>query len=237
MTPRNSLTKARNISKNFFFVKHNIVTEKSLQIKYLRYRILRPVLKTYYWIFKQLNPGTPWTSPASIRIFEQLLTKDMVGFEYGSGKSTVYFSHKLKELVSVEHDPNWFKRVEGLLSDRKVSNVQYKLFPAAKPADSELDDFISRHHLPDSFKPRNNYVAYFSYINEYPDNFFDFILIDGRARTECGLNALSKLKQHGMLVLDNSERGRYALLRERLKDWPEIHTTTGLTDTTLWFKP
>ena len=237
MTQSNFLIKAENISKNFFFIKHNIVAKKSFRFKYIRYRILRPVLKSYYWIFKQFNPGRPWTSPASIRIFDQLLTKEMVGFEYGSGRSTVYFSRKIKELISVEHDQDWFKLVEQLLSQESIKNAQYKLLPESNNSATDEHNFNQAQDLPAEFVPRKTFEAYYNYINEYPNNHFDFVLIDGRARTECGLNAIPKLKHQGLLVLDNSERSRYDLLREKLQDWPKIYTTTGLTNTTIWVKP
>jgi tRNA A58 N-methylase Trm61 len=38
---------------------------------------------------------------------------------------------------------------------------------------------------------------------------FDIILVDGRKRVECVKNSLSKLKENGVLILDNSEREEY----------------------------
>ncbi|HEY4655003.1 MAG TPA: class I SAM-dependent methyltransferase, partial [Cyclobacteriaceae bacterium] len=82
-----------------------------------------------------------------------------------------------------------------------------------------------------------DYHNYFSFITVFPNGHFDFIFIDGRARIECTLNAIPKLKKGGMLVLDNSDRDRYAPLFKVLEHWPRVTTTTGLFDTTIWFKP
>jgi precorrin-6B methylase 2 len=40
----------------------------------------------------------------------------MTVFEYGSGSSTQYFSGKVKQVYSVEHDKDWFKKVNDSLA-------------------------------------------------------------------------------------------------------------------------
>lgn len=46
--------------------------------------------------------------------------------------------------------------------------------------------------------------------DEFPDEFFDFILVDGRDRVKCVESAHKKIKPNGILILDNSERERYS---------------------------
>ena len=98
---------AKKIAAQFFFIKRNIKepgeAAKGASFTYISYRILRPVLKAYYWIFKQFNRMTAWTSPASIVIFRKLLTKDMKGVEFGSGKSTALSEPHLSHLTSLEN--------------------------------------------------------------------------------------------------------------------------------------
>mgnify|MGYP002282580474 CR=1 FL=1 len=65
----------------------------------------------------------------------------------------------------------------------------------------------------------------------------DLILVDGRARPECLFMSLDKLKSGGLMVLDNSERERYSIVFDHLKDWSSYTTSNGLTDTTFWQKP
>jgi len=74
-------------------------------------------------------------------------------------------------------------------------------------------------------------------VNTYPDNYFDFIIVDGRARVECSFNAIKKLKRGGLFVLDNSERKRYMPIFNLLENWEMANTSNGLTDTTFWLKP
>jgi hypothetical protein len=87
------------------------------------------------------------------------------------------------------------------------------------------------------FAVKSEYAEYFSFVRTFPESHFDFIMIDGRARIECTLNALPKLKPGGIFVLDNSDRKRYAPIFKVLAGWKSITTTTGLFDTTFWFKP
>lgn len=235
--PKDSLfNKATNISHFFFLIKTNIVAPKAFSLDYLRYRILRPLLKAYYKLFNLFYPGRPWTSQASILFFDKALTKEMVGLEYGSGRSTVYFARKLKKLVSIEHYEGWYNKVIQELDKEGITNVDYYLI-----AKQDTPDFIEETEIEFSKlngnEPRNHYANYYNKVNEYPDDHFDFVLIDGRARVNCGLNAMKKLKSGGIFVLDNSERKRYAPLHHALNKWPQVNTTTGLTNTTIWIKP
>ena len=89
----------------------------------------------------------------------------------------------------------------------------------------------------DGYESKKNYLNYYNKVNEYPDDYFDFVLIDGRARVRCGLNAIKKLKSGGIFVLDNSERSRYKHLFVELENWPNTNTTNGFMNTTIWIKP
>jgi hypothetical protein len=226
------------ISKSFFFPKKNLITSKTLSLKYILYRVARPLLKVYYKAFKLLNPQVPWTSQASIKTFEKILTRDMIGFEYGSGNSTLFFSKHLKHLTSVEHNEAWFNIVKKKLSDQRIENVGYHFVPAKTELKNSTYTFYKDYDLTENdFTIRKEYHDYFSFVNKYPDNHFDFIIVDGRARVECCLNAIPKLKPGGFFVLDNSDRERYKPVFKVLASWKSITTTTGLFDTTIWFKP
>ncbi len=205
---------AKDIAGRSYFTKKNY---KTAQIPYLAFRILRPALKVYTRTSRLLMGSVPWTSPASIEIFKAVLNKEMDGFEYGSGKSTLFFAKLLNKLVSVEHHEGWHQKVESQISG--LSNVTYK-FVAAENINGKPD-----------------YTAYSNVILQYPENSFDFILVDGRNRVKCCKNAIPRLKSGGILVLDNSEREYYSEIFDMLKDWKMVNTTTGLTDTTFWFKP
>ena len=226
------------ISKRPFFIKRNILNKKSVTISYIFYRIFRPILKVNYKLFKLFNPQSPWTSQASIKAFEKILDKNMVGFEYGSGFSTMFFSKYLKHLTSVEHNEEWFKIVKTKLKDQQINNVDYHFIPAQKESNNAEYSFYKDFNLTNKdFTIRKEYHNYFSFVSTFPAEHFDFIIVDGRARVECCLNALPKLKAGGLFVLDNSDRERYKPVFKVLESWKNITTTTGLFDTTIWFKP
>ena len=160
----------------------------------------------------------------------------MVGLEYGSGRSTVFFAKRLKKLVSIEHYPEWYQKVDKMLLARGINNVEYLLIP--KNADLETNDNTEEFHKSlTGEEERPEYAAYANKVLEFDDDYFDFVLIDGRSRVNCGINAIPKLKPGGMFVLDNSERARYQKVHAALANWPKVETTTGLTNTTIWIKP
>jgi hypothetical protein len=226
-----------DISHRPFFIKRNIISKKSLSFDYIFYRIARPLLKVNYKLFKLLNPQTPWTSQASIKAFEKILTRDMVGFEYGSGFSTMFFSKHLKHLTSVEHNEEWFRIIKTKLKDQGINNVEYHLIPLNKTERNSEYTFYKDYRLTSKdFTIHKEYHDYFSFISTFNNEHFDFIIVDGRARVECCLNAIPKLKSGGLFVLDNSDRDRYKPVFKVLESWESITTTTGLFDTTIWFK-
>ena len=163
----------------------------------------------------------------------------MTGLEYGSGRSTLFFARRLKKLVSIEHHEGWHNKVSQILKDKKVDNVEYLLIPEDGKSAEDISEAELHKQLNQltGDEPREEYFSYYSRVESYPDDYFDFILIDGRARVQCGLRAMKKIKPGGIFVLDNSERERYHPLHEALRDWPHLFTTNGITDTVLWIRP
>lgn len=222
------------ISRKPYFLKKNLVAPKKFNFPYIRYRLLRPVLKNIYRAYHKFGETIPWTSPASIEIFKKSLNKNHIGFEWGSGSSTFFFAKRIKELISVEHNQQWYQKVSQQIQQANLSNVHLKFIHVQYPEKHLDKDGFQVAATPSQVEA---YKEYYSFIDQYPDNYFDFILIDGRTRVQCGKHAIPKLKPGGMLVLDNSERARYQELKNMVKDWPSVWTTTGLTDTTIWIKP
>lgn len=123
----------------------------------------------------------PWYTYPFIHFLEPRLHKDLVIFEYGSGNSTIWFSKKVKHVVSVEHHPGWYYKIKKKV--RNLSNVHYI-----------LKDLGSGEY-------QNEILKY--------SNTFDIIIIDGRQRVKCCINSLEALKEDGVIILDNSDRTRY----------------------------
>lgn len=226
-------------SKSGFSHKNHVVSKNWSNPNYWKYRILRPVIKLRYKAFRKKNSPTPWLSPAATLFFDEWLTKEHIGVEFGSGVSTIFFAKRTKKMVVIEHYKPWYDKVVELFKKHDIDTVDYRFVAQQKeeeikvnPALFESFDLAAR-----DFNPRWDYLNYFTILSDLEKNSVDFVLVDGRARPECLFMSLDKLKSGGLMVLDNSERERYSIVFDYLSDWDSYTTSTGLTDTTFWQKP
>ncbi len=215
----------------------NITASPKDGLSYLRYRLKRPLIKSRYLKYQKDHPNEPWLCPDAIKILNVLSSYFSNGLEYGSGRSTSYFAPFFEKYVSIEHEEDWYQNVKEKIAD--LPQVEYYLVKPENEApqqhlSSEEQVFFTKEEYPISDEV---FTSYTNFILSYEDGYFDFILIDGRARRTCALNSIEKLKSGGILILDNSERKRYQKVHQALRSWPKIETTTGLTDTTIWRKP
>ncbi len=154
---------------------------------------------------------TPWWVPDAIGPVEQFLASGpMRVLEWGAGTSTVWLAHRAARLRSIEHDASWVERVKALLVAEGLIWVEL-LLCAIGPAYEQAAG-----------------------VGPY-----DLIVIDGRRRVACGRAAVPTLAPGGLLVLDNSERPRYAELCDLLAEWPVAHYTASgrRWRTSIWRRP
>lgn len=231
------LEKIQKIKARFGVMTKNYLAPKDRFVPYWRYRVLRPLLKLKYKNYRRKG-DLPWLSPTSIEFFKGYLNDSLVGCEFGSGMSTLFFAKQVKHFVSVEHYKPWHEIVTKKLSDNKISNVDYLFIDKQEPTSpkTSTETFPGIEGM-DSYDYRKDFINYFSALDSYEDESFDFIIVDGRARPECVFATIAKLKPNGFMILDNSERDRYNIVFENLKSWEMINTTNGLTNTTFWVKP
>lgn len=123
----------------------------------------------------------PWMNYSIISFLEQRLNKNLSVFEYGSGYSTFFFSRHVKNVTSVEHDIKWYNTIK-----RKM------------PKNVKL-----------IFKMKDYNGDYCRSIN-LNDEEYDLVVIDGRDRVNCLKQAVEKLSERGVIILDDSNRGRYS---------------------------
>lgn len=178
---------------------------------------LEPWLASVAFSQGPLRDGLPWMVFPAIGLMETLLTKDSTVFEYGAGGSSMFFASRVKELVSVEHDAGWFKQTKAAMADaQRRHGVQWTgvLAEPQTPQNAHLSA------APDSADPlsyatsdealrEHSFLRYASAIDAHEDEYFDLVLIDGRARPSCFLHAVNKVKLGGYIVLDNAERQTY----------------------------
>ena len=192
-----------------------------------RYIYHRLSLSLYQWRY----PDAPWLVREMVDILEQWLKPTDRGIEWGSGRSTIWFAARVGSLVSVEHDAVWYERVRAELKHKGLQNVEYHL----------CEDEADYRRVVKTLSPES----------------FDFCLVDGIARDDCALAAVSLIKPGGIIVVDNCncylptnsrspysrrpEQGCYtekwSTYLDQVREWRHIWTSDGVCDTGLWMKP
>ena len=134
-------------------------------------------------------------------------------FEFGSGGSSLFFLKYANQVVSVEHDKEWFDLVSKTVELNKIKGWDGHLIePESKNNSSQIKIDASdplHYYTTDENFLNCTFKNYASYIDNYPDNYFDIILVDGRSRPSCLYHSIHKVKRGGLLVLDNAEREYY----------------------------
>lgn len=122
----------------------------------------------------------PWMNYAMVEFLERRLQPQYRVFEYGSGFSTLYFKDKVREIVSLEYDEEWFRHLQKRLKDCK--NVKLRYEPVGP-------DYVGA-------APQSGQA-------------YDLIIVDGRERSACVKAGLQALTPGGVLLLDDSDREEY----------------------------
>lgn len=197
----------------------------SMDIRFLvtrgKYWILRPRFamdsisaRMYYYG----HPDYPWVTRECIEILQSLGMREWDCFEWGSGRSTIYFAKRAKSVVSVESDMRWLEWVANQAKSKGLTNVNLKFVPLIDPPE---------------IRSKANMV-YPDSILEFPDESFDCVLIDGWFRNECLARTPRKLRPGGIAILDNSQCNHN---ESPFASWSRRDTSNGVTSTTIWTKP
>lgn len=184
--------------------------------------------------FQLAHPRAPWIVKQAWVHLEGVLRPDMVGFEWGCGRSTLYLADKIGELVSVEHNEAWYQKIRAEIERRGYRHVKLNFIPRLDSTEGvDWETWPGMRRL--GRLPRKpNFFNYFNKISEYPDGTFDLLLIDGRARLGCMATAVDKVKPGGIVVLDNSERDHYQEGFAFFEGRPRTTYSNGLWETTIW---
>jgi len=178
-----------------------------------------------------LNDSYPWMNYYVIDFLLDHLDSSSKIFEYGGGGSTCFFTKRIlaAEVVTVEHDQDWFRKLEEKMEG--LAQSKWKGIHAG-PEEGSAGKDVSDPFVYSSDDPafRNmNFKKYASCIDSFPDDYFDLVLVDGRARPSCLVHALPKVKLNGYLLLDNAEREYYLKKTEPLirKKFTKVLSKTG----------
>src|SRR5262245_43130591 len=143
-----------------------------------RYLVNRLVLSYH----QQLSPRAPWLTKLAYEFLDDWLSTTDVGFEWGAGRSTLWFASRVQKLTSVEHDPSWHGRVADELRRRNIENVDLRLAAIKQLSSGEC--------------------RYTQICREPAPKSLDFVLVDGQLREECVEIALDRVKPGGLLIID-----------------------------------
>lgn len=139
------------------------------------------------------NRNEPWLVEEAIKFLEEFFQENpnAIVLEFGSGASTLWIAKRTSNLYSVEHSKVFYDQILDKLRSEECVDANYILSPC----------------------------PYYSICQEFPDEYFDLIIVDGRNRKGCILSAIPKLKEGGILMLDNSERVYYHSTFDLMAGW------------------
>lgn len=157
-----------------------------------------------------IDDELPWITFAAIDFLKATLKPNMKIFEFGSGGSTLFFADRVSEVISVEHNREWYQKVQEKLTERKIENVKLSLVEPEKSKNRNADYSAPLNYMSSSDEYKDyTFEKYAKSIELYPDEYFDVIFVDGRARPSCIYHSLKKVKKPGIIILDNAEREYY----------------------------
>lgn len=121
--------------------------------------------------------------------------------EWGSGGSTHNFPQFAKRAFSIEHDDAWCtKMIEEISKRPELKHLVYNCVPIARGTKG--------WGVTSPFE-EGNYRVFKKYVDQI-DNLgvpmFDMVLIDGRARVDCAVKALSYIGANSVVVVHDAER-------------------------------
>jgi len=195
-------------------------------------------------VFESRHPMYPWITADMINILENLLKPGDVGFEFGSGNSTIWLAKRTKRVLSVEHNRDWYEKVTASLKEYGLADKAVVYFVKG------VDDIANTGEK-----------KYVEPILKIKDGTLDYCFVDGIFRDECILKAIGKLKKNGILIVDNVDnyfpknkisisvrykrdnqsktvsKAKMRRIYKILEGWRCIWTSSGVQDTALWIKP
>jgi predicted O-methyltransferase YrrM len=152
-----------------------------------------------------------WMDPSE---FSQLLTAVFAVhparvLEWGSGGSTRALLEQcpfIERYVSIEHDPEWYALVKARVTDPRLS--LHHVPPALPPPPRGAKRSVVQEW---NLRAERELAVMAQYV-AFPRTLgltFDFVLVDGRARTFCLREGFELLAPGGVLVLHDAQRAEY----------------------------
>ena len=171
-------------------LKKQLISFKILSIDYAQYK----TIKNWDCIDKN-NNKIPWYTYPAIEYLNNLDFTQKSIFEYGSGNSSIYWSNRAKDLITIEHDKDWHEKTKKELIKSAPINNKIIL---------KKDNAIYENTIVETNRK------------------FDVIIIDGIRREKCSKIIAEYLNENSeegfMIIFDNSDwyKNTSKYLREEL---------------------
>jgi hypothetical protein len=193
-------------------------------------------------LWERRHPDAPWLVAGAVHLLETWLRSDDIVVEFGSGRSTLWFSERVGRVISIEHDPDWYGRVRDRLDVAGRKNVRYHCVP--------IDPAVSADDARDAAEPYLRAAA------KSLDDRADVVLVDGILRGPCARWAVDNVRDDGLIVVDNANRylphvtrspaslgpaasppsADWRAFLEAVTDWRHVWFSNGVTDTAVYFR-
>lgn len=128
---------------------------------------------------KKGNP-IPWLTYSFINFLTPRLQNSFTVLEFGTGNSTLWFSKKVKSIIAIEHNLDWY----NFMLRRIPSNVAIQ------------------------FVDMNSFQSYGMILEKTTDK-FDIIINDGIFRNEIAKTCHNSLTENGVIIFDNLQVDDY----------------------------
>ena len=139
----------------------------------------------------------PWIEDEIVPEMEKLYTPNVRLFEYGCGASTIWAARRVAQVITVEHWPDWYNKVRAFVDDEEPELWD------------KLTLMLIQERITVSMERARRYDVYARTIKMFPTEFFDVVMVDGRARRLSLLNSLQHVKHGGVAIIDDTERDYY----------------------------
>ncbi len=183
-------------------------------------------------LHERFVPDEPWLTADMIHFLSDWIRPTDVVVEFGSGRSTTWFARRAGEVISVEHEADWYAAVRNRIQELRLDNVHY-------------------------FHSESDPVRYPRAGESVLRSKADLILVDGQHRDHCAIWALAHIKPGGLIVVDNvnwflphptrspssvgpagsPKSAEWAAFAEATSAWRRYWTTNDVTDTAAFFAP
>ena len=132
------------------------------------------------------------TYPAQA-LLHQIVQPNFKVFEFGCGHSSLWWASRVEEVVSVEHDTTWIKRIQ----EKKPANLRLILKEQGTVDDNFPEDLADAFNQIAGAQTSSgnaeldvahglnceDFTAYAAALARWPRNYFDVIVVDGMARS------------------------------------------------------